>query len=66
MTIKLDMNKAYDYAEGLVSSRLMNFMGFDGKWLEWIKACASSEFLFSALKKKRRGNLEREERERRE
>ena len=42
MAVKVDMNKAYDIVEWDFLMAVMEKMGFEGKWMEWIRECISS------------------------
>ena len=41
MTLKVDMNKAYDKVECDFVERVMRKLGFDRKWIKWIMECIS-------------------------
>ena len=42
MVFKVDFEKAYDSIEWDFLLDIMKEMGFDRKWVKWIKACLSS------------------------
>lgn len=39
MILKVDFDKAYDSVSWDYLLQVMCFMGFDKKWIQWIKAC---------------------------
>ena len=42
MALKLDMSKAYDRVEWLFFEKIIEKLGFDGKWISLIRACICS------------------------
>ena len=42
MILKVDFDKAYDLVSWDYLLRIMDFMGFDQKWIRWINACLIS------------------------
>ena len=39
---KLDTKKAYDHVNWSFLLELMRKMGFDHKWIEWVRVCIST------------------------
>ncbi|GKD39945.1 RNA-directed DNA polymerase, eukaryota [Tanacetum coccineum] len=44
MLFKVDFDKAFDSISWNYIYSMMNFMGFDSKWIAWIQACLSSSY----------------------
>ena len=44
MAVKVDMNKAYDRVKWDFLLAIMEKIGFEGKWIGWIRECISSVF----------------------
>lgn len=42
MVLKVDMNKAYDRIEWDFLRKVMEAMGFEEKWVNWIMQCVST------------------------
>ena len=39
---KLDLSKAYDHVDCGFSERMMEKLGFQSKWVQWVMTCVST------------------------
>lgn len=44
--LKLDVSKAYDRVDWVFLEQQMRLLGFDNKWIEWIKLCVTTVTYF--------------------